>query len=364
LRPSADVYFHAPRDFHSALDLRGKVWGDDHPYTSGAYFNWLYGRKPAAEPQGVLFRRDDGDAIAFVGLVERRATFEGKSTKVGLGFDFMVHPDLPPLSSGRLAVRMAREWLNLARTLGIDFEYHFPNSSSFELFTSKHVGERLFFIADLLVRPLRGADPSERMHPKVPRWATAAALRAAGAAVSAYARLRIGEGGDIVPVDDFDEEFDSLYEEAAPQLGFATVRDREHLRWRYSGHPTNHYETLALRKQGRLAGYIITVDRALLGARTTLIVDLLVADWRGSATLELVEAACRAAEARNNDLVAALAAPGSQFETGLRRAGLLPVPRRFLPRSFPTIGRPFTPETEGLSDPRRWYFTWGDTDVV
>jgi hypothetical protein len=364
VRSIEDVHFRAPRDFITALELRGRVWGKDHPYTSAAYFNWLYAHKPPTEPQGVLLRREDGVAIAFVGLVERSAAYNGKISRVGYGLDFMIRPGLAPLSTGRVAVKTALEWLKLVRTLGFDFEYHCPNSSSFELFTSKHVGERLFFMARLLARPLPNANPSERLHPRVPVWLGAAGLRAAGAAISAYTSLRVSRKGEVVAVETFDHEFDGLYERAAPALGFATVRSSEYLRWRYSENPINRYHSLTLRKGDRLEGILVSTDRVLMGARATLIVDLVVADWSGAAVLQLVEAAVRQAKSRNRDLMAALASPGSRLDHALQNVGFLAVPRRFMPRAFPTIGRAIAAESERMSDPRHWHFTWGDTDVV
>jgi hypothetical protein len=57
-------------------------------------------------------------------------------------------------------------------------------------------------------------------------------------------------------------EFDDLAARTAPEYGVSIARTSDYLDWRFRRHFHNRYEMLVVRRQGRLAGYLIVLDDA------------------------------------------------------------------------------------------------------
>jgi hypothetical protein len=169
---------------------------------------------------------------------------------------------------------------------------------------------------------------------------------------------------DLEQNDAFGPEYDELWSTAAGALKVTLVRDRHYLEWRYKQHPLRNYCTFRILQQGHLAGYAVTVSRTIMGMRANLLVDLLVRDWGGASARQLIEAGAQAASKAGHDIFAAVAAPGSQLYSALRRSGFVKVPEWLVPRPLNTAGVAFAPAMSIILASDAWHSTWGDTDVV
>lgn len=89
------------------------------------------------------------------------------------------------------------------------------------------------------------------------------------------------------------EEFDDLAARTAPEYGVSIARTSEYLDWRFRRHFHNRYEMLVVRRQGRLAGYLIVLDDA--GSSQLNVMDFLLEPDRAlwSAMIDGVIRLCR-----------------------------------------------------------------------
>ena len=349
------------RDETSVLELRGKVWGDDHPHTNRAFLDWLFAGARHDMPAGVLVRADQ-TPVGFAGLCRKRLWLDGRETILAHGLDYMTRPGLSDLAVGRTAVKVARRWLTLTRELGCAAGLVFPNEHSHRILTSKHVGLVPMFRPALMVRPLRAARLTQRIG-GVSRRVTGAALRTAALLTDARAAAQPTLRDGAAPVDRFGAEFDRLWQEIAPSVRIGVVRDSAYLQWRYADHPIYRYERFAARTDGQVRGVVVGTAREVFGMRATLLVDLLAADEAGVGPV-LIGALATAARARGDGIMVTLAIPGSPLHALFRRCGFLQVPARLDPKPFRTAGTVLTESARLALDPHNWYFTWGDIDVV
>ncbi len=358
--PAEDL-FDAERDVAPLLELRGQVWGGDHPHTDARFFAWLFEGTPPGAPAGIMLRHH-GRPVGFAGLCRKRQHVGGREVGLAHGLDYMIQPGLPDVLAGRIALRVPQRWHQLAAALGFSSGVVFPNSNSIRILTSQRVGMRAVFQPDLLIRPLGSARLSQPIR-GIPAPLLSAALRLAALPAwlrrGSYGRPR----GELALIPHFDDGFDALWRATRDTLGAATVRDAAYLNWRFLSHPLYRYACLGWRQGGEWAGYAVCVERRLFGIDTLLLVDLLSRQPQ-SVGPALIDAAVDEAHRRRLGMVVTLAIPGSPLHETLRHLGFMAVPARFDPKRFTAAELVYDDavRAELASAPR--HFTWSDMDVV
>jgi hypothetical protein len=355
--------FIPARDMDAMLALRAAVWGKDHPHNDARFFEWLFADDDAPA-KGIVTRDKDGKVVGFGCLCLKRLLLDGRTVKVAHGLDYMAHPGLPPLSRSREAVRVATHWLELARRVGSAVAVSYPNENSNRLLISKRVQLQPLFSPALLVRPLLRAKPAAPLHPRVPRWLSTAALRAAALASEVVRGGQRSSDAAVEEIGRFGFDADDLWNRASRGLKVALVRDARYLNWRYRDHPLYRYDAYAARRDATLDGILVATTREVGGLHCYLIVDALVDRWSNDTVTALCDAVVARARARGADVVGALAASGSDFYRVLRKQGFFPLPERLSPKEFNASGTVFLDSAASALNPAAWHFAWGDTDVV
>lgn len=351
------------RDEESVLALRSAVFGADHPHTNHVFLDWLFAHSAPGEPTGVLLRLK-GEPIGFAALCRKRMWIDGRDQLLAYGHDYMIHPGLRGMVTGRAALEVCIRWLQLATESGCSATLVFPNEQAIGIQTSRHVGLKRLFDPVLLVRPLPGVRVAQRIHRHIPRFATVAALRAAAFASDLRAGLRGAPRGEAVPVAGFGPEFDELWASAVARIEAGVVRDANYLSWRYLHNPVYSYVRLAWRSGGRLRGLMVGSPRQIFGFDALLLVDVVTEECSEDIGAALVAAMVEEGRLRHYDLVAALATPNSALYRLLTGCGFYPVPARIDPKRFHACGTVLDEGAARLWDPDAWYFTWGDIEVV
>jgi hypothetical protein len=343
------------------LDLRSEVWGAQHPHTTLAFSNWLFAATPPGEPIATIVRLH-GRVVGSAGLCRKRILVEGRSALLAHGLDYMLAPDLKGLAIGHASIEVARHWLDLARSLGCALGLVFPNENSHRILTSTHVGLKPMFQPALMIRPLQRAALTRDIK-GVPRRLGTAALRIA----ALYGSTRSVFAGGKKPLRfeaHFGPEYDALWASLTDKVGIGVVRDSSYLNWRYVDHPVYRYERLCLKSDGELRGFVIGTRRETFGIDSMLLVDLVAKNANDGVSCELIEGFVHHADSQTSEIVVTLAIPGSSLYNALKRCGFLAVPFRLDPKPFRTASAVFSATANCAWDPSRWYFTWGDIDVV
>ena len=354
--------FEPGRDGEEVLELRGEVWGRDHPHTDKAFYDWLFDGGGNVPASGILLRRD-GKLVCFAGLVPRIARFGEAIVRVAHGLDFMASPSLQGLS-GLYAFKLVKAWLDHATRQGFDLAVCFPNDQSIRLLTSGKLNWKVIASPRLLVLPMPSihfAEPPVRFLPK--------SLATLGGRLLASALLplqpRPGAGDGVAPLDlaTGAEAIDAIWQGGAHEK-CQFSRQAQVMQWRYGRHPVYDYRLLSCCRDGEMSGFMVTARRKVLGLESDLVVDGLWDDADADTPRALLAAIIARARTERTGIVAAIALPGTPFYGSLRRGGLLPVPAKLDPKPFHLTGYPLTPAGANCMDAAAWHISWGDTDVV
>jgi GNAT acetyltransferase-like protein len=240
---------YRPGDETAIVDLFNRSF---HKPTTVEQWRWKYERDPyGALRISVAVDGDDALVAHYAGYPVAFRTHHRDVLAHQIG-DTMTDPSVRHIGRGPTAIlgRTATHFYETFCDGQVAFNYGF-NVANIQKFSTRFL--RAHRVEDVAYRSrnLR-ADP----------------LKPLGRAEK-YAR-----GIQIGLVQATSEEWDALFDRAAPQYGFLVRRDAKYVTWRYLSRPETPYFVVAMRKWGRLAGWIVVLVRD--DPRRLLLVDLFV----------------------------------------------------------------------------------------
>ena len=192
------------------------------------------------------------------------------------------------------------------------------------------------------------------------RWVRAARplLPLAGWVTQRVAGLR-STGAELVPIDAFDEQADSIWQRVSPAYPVIGVRDATRLRWRFDQCPhRDAYLRFYLRYRQQVAGYLVMRRGTRRGETAFTVVDYL-AGPRAAAALF----ACAIAVARQRG-AAALLCPtlNSRANRTLRSLGFFRLRGSTGKRLMVMYANEHDPVRRIVDNPDNWFVTAADSD--
>ncbi|MBK8816869.1 MAG: GNAT family N-acetyltransferase [Methylococcaceae bacterium] len=344
------------------VELRGQVWGKDHPHTDSQFLQWILHATPLGDGTGILMS-DNGTTVGFMGISPRLIVHDGKEYRAGHCMDLMVHPDFRSTLS---SLRLVTECLETMKNLGYNCAYGFPNNNSYRLVTSPRCGYKWIFSPSLMVRPIGNDSVSEDLAAWLPRLFRKLAGQALTSACSVWAACAISKKpvGEVCLIDSFDARFDDFWLKSQKRSGISFKQDSAYLNWRFVGHPIYEYHKLAWLDGNEVKGYLITTKRELLGVPTTLIVDMLTINNDSGIIRELVKSALQVAIGDGSQLIATQLLSTSSNYKLLKKLGFISVPQKFNPKQFNFVLHDLGQDATILHNSQPWSFVWCDMDIV
>lgn len=329
--------------------------------TDAAGLAWRYDANPHGAAISFVQRTDEGLEVSGYACSPRRAIPSGDESRaacVGETGDVMTHPEWRKRG---LFSALDRAAMEEARARGWPVVFGLPNRRSAHIFLElgwERVGTLRPWTFVLKDDATSRAERAK--HGRVRGWLTPVA---AWSGRSARALLRAQSGGpaafEVAPLASFPREVADLSRAVEPRFALMVRRDAEYLDWRFLRAPSGLHRALALRAEGRLAGYVV-VQLPRPGETGGYLVDVLAADDRAVAAS--VEAGLDRLAASGASTAQATAIDGSWWAGVLRRAGFQP-PR---PANHLTVIAHVNdarhPLAAAARNPRRWYLTDGDRD--
>jgi hypothetical protein len=298
--PRFEVRRARPEDFDAIFDLVDEVFGTRRPR---AEYDWLYRRNPCGfarcwntidKATGKLVASSSAWPWPTAAGDERMFGAVSGDSVIARAFQ----------RRGILNVRLAVSDLHPFRKREIFFGW--MNEHSLRRERSQGLSGRTK--GPLPRHVLQFGAPSRRARRS---WLRARAFGAAAAAGRWRRReLRVED------VTRFDTDFDALSWQAMRWEGFWFPRDSQFLNWRYPGHPTREYHSLALLEGDHLIAYCVL---RLDGPCATL-TEFVATD--GLETV-LLAAAIRAAREASCERLEVFATPGWKRWPVFQRAGFL-----------------------------------------
>jgi Acetyltransferase (GNAT) domain len=354
--------YNPAEDEASVLDLRAKVWGDDHPHNDSEFLDWMLLATPLGNGTGILMSKD-GLTVGFMGISPRLIAYDGKEYLAGHCMDLMVHPQFRSTLS---SLKLVNQCLEALKVLGYDYAYGFPNKNSFKLVTSPKCGYQPVFSPNLSIRPIGNGFVSKQLVPWLPEVLGKMAGQSLTALCTAWAFLGQAKlpPGECCTIDTFDSRFDEFWHKAQSTSAIGLKQGMAYLNWRFVGHPIYSYRKFAWVHNGEVKGYIVTSNRDLFGVPTALLVDIMTLDNNFNVFNALLNIALAKAREDGCQLVATQSLASSKHFKFLTLLGFIPVPQKFNPKQFNFVLHGLGRDLACLGDGNKWSFNWCDMDIV
>lgn len=320
---------------------------DAHVAARGAaHWRWKYRPGPADLPAGFAWQEANGEFLGYIGMMWTTLGAAGSSHRAAWFVDWHVLPGERAVGVGFGLLRKAEAAAGVLLTLqgSPDTRQILPR-----LGWKESTAPRTF------VRTLTGrawAAAAIRRVPGVLRATTAAAA----ALATPWKRVRNvapEPGVDLVAVERFDTDQDTVWAARAPEFAPALRRDRDYLNYFCADYPAGGYRLALMRQRGVPVGHLITrVDVDRRGLRRGRIVDLVWPRADRRLLAWLVAAACRQLQDDGADYAECLASI-PELRNALTAGGFRA--RRQVPIWYHRL-------PAGAADPDAWYITLLDCD--
>lgn len=273
-----------PEDREKLLDILGEIWGGDFRADMARTWSWKYDRNPHHLPGGhnSMVMTCDGEPVGFLGLLSTWMKVDDRIYPIAWGSELALLKEHRPQGYRFFLEIASRSEKLIAGT-----------ASSYDLarlpikFGAYEITRLMSFKRMLLPRRFLR---SQGMNPVLAVLGAAPVALASGL-VRLVLRGPVDRSAVIEEVGDFGPEFDDLWEEIAPTFAMVAVRDRAFLNWRFRDCPNRRYTTLAARRSGRLAGYVIVREEDGGSLRRGFVVDLMAPQDDRALSNRLLEAA-------------------------------------------------------------------------
>jgi len=351
--------------------IRGYNNGDEQKINE--LFNSLFDRNRTIEdwywkfkgnPEGVklLVAVDNDLIIGHLGSLHRRIKIGQGKTLASLEVDGMTQPDY-----GRrgIFVTMGKRLLSDLEKEDIGIVFGFPNDKALPGHRKLNCVE--LFSLHVMVRPVNFRNISKKLFSN--RF-----FRLIGEKMGKFTfrvvyrvrKARLGEDVILKTISKFDERFDGFWEEACSSHPIILHRDSRYLNWRYAESPEKRYQIFVAESSEKVLAMVVVRVLERYGLKNGAIVDILAIQNNEHVAHALLLKAMRHLEEKEVDLIACSIPQWSIYMEILRKCGFVTCPKKLSPKEEPFIIYPISDgiDMDLIKNPRNWFITWGDTDVV
>jgi GNAT superfamily N-acetyltransferase len=317
------------------------------------HWRWkVKGRPAPIENVGIAVAADDRPIFQFVGI-PCPAVVLGKPRTVMVGADVVTDPGFRRRGVFTATVRRLFDaWreAGVALVLGLANDRWGSRAEA--------LGYERYFQLRWLIRPLR----PERVLARKTRFAGLAHRRGLGNLWNRVWDRATPAASDITvrPLASATADIDAIWERGSNIATNSVVRDRAWVTWRYGRSPEGDYCLTLAERAGSPAGYAVYRSARAEG-RTIVRIPEIFAPGDGMALRALVRDVVARAAAEDAESVVTLAVRGSSTDRQLRRAGFLFSPGAY---RLEVVRLDSAIPASALRDPRGWWLTGGDFDVI
>lgn len=323
---------------------------------ANARYEWLYASNPHGFAQSwIAVDQEANRIVGCTSFFPRRVLIDGIMHVAALGGDAFVEP-----SARRRGLAKALHQASMAshHQGDVEFMYGPPYEANLQALikAGAHFIGRLENCVRILSMPAlhripayyRAARPSGRDLAKLvthlPRMLLKRSSAPSGSAVPVT----------LVPVEQFDDEFDRLFDQCATGYRVLGVRDQEYLNWRYFGSRRRRQIPFAARSSDKLIGMAVLEvfrDRAEIIDLFTFPQDEYLDGVLNALTAKAREKRCC--------VLTATCMSGSLLSRHLRSRGFRPAQSE----GFQIAMTGDHPAPTELLDPAAWHYTLADGDM-
>jgi len=351
--------------------VRGYKDGDEHQINnlfnsvyeksrSMEYWNWEFKSNPNGSK--MLVAVDNDKIVGHLGALHREIKIGQDRKLASIEVDGMIHPDYRRQG---MFVALGKRLLSESEKEGFYILYGFPNEKALPGHRKMNCTE--LFTPPVMVRPVNFKNISCHMFSnRFLCFLTEKFSRFAFRMIFRVKSPKIEDNLIIKKVSEVDYRFDKFWEKACLSYPIILNRGSRNLDWRYLKCPEQHYTIFAAEKKEKVLAIVVVRTLEKFDLKHGIVMDLLALPNHENALQSVLSRAMEHLEKKKVDLVACLIPKWSTYTKVLRRCGFIKYPRRLNPKEEPFIIYPISKELnlDFVKDPKNWFITWGDTDVV
>lgn len=266
-RESIEIGRRTEADREQLDAMYANVFGEAAAEESNARWRWQYEENPNRPPEGpeIWVAREGDRVLGQYATMPVRLKVLDRVLRASWGMDVMVGPNLQRRGIGsRLFLYWDRQ---VEASLGLGLSV-----ASYTLFKKldwEDVGPVPCFSRALDVRRLL-----ERRLGSLLAAVVAPFVRFFLWLVLPIRKTRDAENVEVRSIEAFSDDYDDLWERAAPAFDFITERKARYLEWKYERVPYVRYDVLEARRDSELTGYCVLRIAERNGVKLALLVDL------------------------------------------------------------------------------------------
>ncbi len=341
------------KDIDGILSLRKVVFGEfEKDKLASEFWRWEFMDNP--DGNGLIYIvEDNGRIIGHLADIPRRFYVYGEIVLGTVSVDLMVAPEYRRRGifekMGRYAIQRVKE---KNRTFMSSFPIRPQTINGF-----KKIGWIEILKLPVLIYPVRFSGILNNYLRLTPLSIfLAGVLRIFYDAIFSFKERKQDKSVEIKEIKGIDQEFENFLNKHISIFPIIGVRDKNYMNWRYISHPTRFYTIYQAVKNGEIKGYIILRKADLLGFNTAVIVDLLTTEI--DLLYALIDKGISYGKRENVDMLCFMVPKDHYYYKIFKKYGFIRSPKSFRFMIYPQEDK------KELFDPKNWYLTWGDTDVM
>lgn len=179
-------------------------------------------------------------------------------------------------------------------------------------------------------------------------------------------RYKIPNKINIEKIKEFDKTFDNLWELVKDEIIIGVIRDSKYLNWRYFQKPEEEYIVFAIKSNELLKGYVVLKIEERFNLKIGLIIDIITDPSNMAYQDYLINYAIFYFKKKKVDIISVIMFPHWRYYESLKRYKFIKIIKKFFPEEIHFGARKNSDnfDFQLVKDPKSWYLTWGDTDVI
>lgn len=340
------------------LDVFGKPLGKTE---SSKHWKWEYRNNPN-DRLDIILAVYENKIVGHYAVIPVKMKIGNKEYMTSLSLDTMTHRN----HRGQgIFPTLAIKLYDVLGKNGIPITYGFPNAFSIRGFIKKL---NWFEISDvpIYIRPLNFI--SLFYHYLKNKFLSTFI----GSITNFFNNLflkekKMSHNFKIEKIKIFGKEFDDLWELAKKEITIGVIRDRKYLNWRYFQKPEEKYDVFTIKNNEKLKGYIILKMEERFNLKIGLIMDILTDPSHLSYQNHLIEYVISYFKKKKVDIISVIMFPHWRYYNSLKKKRFIKLFKTFFPEKIyfgARINNNNDVDIQLIKNPRNWYITWGDTDIV
>jgi len=324
------------------------------------HWKWEF-ESNSVKPISVCLAWDGERLVGQYAVNPIRVWVSGKQLLMALSLDTMTDPDY---SRKGIFKKAALQLYQQLVEQGVSFVFGFPNINSIHGFKRK-LDWKIIAVPPVYLCPITFLQPSQKTSLNLLKnlcFKTHKLILKKRLSRTEKNHLHLIIRKDVL----FDSWADELWQKCCTQHDVWAVRDSAYLRWRYNERPETSYEYYTAWHEGKIAGYVVTIDKIREEGPIKFVLDIMVDLKIKGVADALIAAVLRSSYEKRIALVSTIIMPGSHYKMTFLKNYFIPLPRMLFPQEIYFGAKSLTenPLMPDVLKQKSWHLCWGDTDLL